>query len=136
MSRPHPERRMKAAFIGGSSRRGYILTMACERLRTMRHLLLSGLIAAALTAAGPLQAGERGHDAARRALEEGKVLPLRTVLDKVEREYRGQAIRIEFEHEGGRFVYEIRLLQPDGHMLKLEVDAVNGNVLAVKRRQH
>ncbi len=127
---------MKAAFIGGSSRRGYILPMPSKHSRSTRRLLLPGLVAAALAAAGPLLAGERGHDAARRALEEGKVLPLRTVLDKVEREYRGQAIRIEFEHEDGRFVYEIRLLQPDGHMLKLEVDAVNGNVLAAKRRQH
>lgn len=109
--------------------------MPSKRLRTARHLLLPGLLAVAMVAAGPLQAGERGHDAARRALEEGKVLPLRTVLEKVEREYRGQAIKIEFEHEDGRFVYEIRLLQPDGRMVKLEVDAVNGNVLAVKRRE-
>lgn len=102
----------------------------------LRRLAVAGLAACALGAGGALHADEGDHELARQALEQGKVLPLRTVLDKVEREYRGQAIRIEFEHEGGRFVYEIRLLQPDGHMLKLEVDAVNGNVLAAKRRQH
>lgn len=102
----------------------------------LRRLAVAGLAACALGAGGALHADEGDHELARQALEQGKVLPLRTVLDKVEREYRGQAIRIEFEHEDGRFVYEIRLLQPDGHMLKLEVDAVNGNVLAAKRRQH
>lgn len=93
------------------------------------------LIACALAATVPLQAGERDHDAARQALEQGKVLPLRTVLEKVERDYQGQAIKIEFEHDGGRFIYEIRLLQNDGRIVKLEVDAVNGKVLSVKRRE-
>ncbi|OYW19489.1 MAG: hypothetical protein B7Z54_03745 [Sphingobacteriales bacterium 12-47-4] len=48
---------------------------------------------------------------ARQALERGQVLPLRTVLEKVEREYQGQVLKVEFEHDDGRFIYEIRLLQ-------------------------
>ena len=62
------------------------------------------------------------------------VLPSRTVLDRVEREYDGQALKVEFEHEDGRFIYEIRLLQRDGRLAKLKVDAVNGRVLGIKRK--
>ncbi len=109
--------------------------MATNRLRTARRLVRLGLVGCALGATASLQAGESGHDAARRALEEGKVLPLRTVLDKVEREYQGQAIKIEFERDDARFIYEIRLLQADGRVVKLEVDAVNGKVLSVKRKE-
>jgi uncharacterized membrane protein YkoI len=74
------------------------------------------------------------HELARQALERGDVLPLGTVLAKVEHDYQGQVLKIEFEHDDGRFIYEIRLLQPDGRIVKLKVDAVDGHVLSVKRK--
>ncbi|SDM39035.1 Peptidase propeptide and YPEB domain-containing protein [Oryzisolibacter propanilivorax] len=81
-----------------------------------------------------VRAGERDHELARAALQHGQVLPLRQVLDKVEREYQGQVLKIEFERDDGRYIYEIRLLQPDGRMAKLKVDAVDGRVLKIKRK--
>ncbi|QJY35035.1 peptidase [Diaphorobacter sp. JS3050] len=97
------------------------------------------LAVAAATAGTAAQAAERGHgdhDLARQALERGQVLPLRTVLEKVEREYQGQVLKVEFEHDDGRFLYEIRLLQQDGRMAKLKIDAVDGRVLQIKRKEH
>jgi len=81
-----------------------------------------------------LHAEKHDHELARQALQQGQVLPLRTVLEKVERDYQGQAIKVEFEHDDGRFIYEIRLLQAGGRMVKLTVDAVDGKVLEVKQR--
>ena len=75
------------------------------------------------------------HELARQALERGQVLPLRTVLERIEREYQGQVLKVEFERDDGRFIYEIRLLQADGRMAKLKVDAVDGRVLEVKRKE-
>lgn len=99
-----------------------------------RFLILLTLVA---TMAGGVLAGEHGdHDLARQALQRGQVLPLRAVLDKIERDYGGQALKVEFEHEDGRFVYEIRLLQDDGRMAKLKVDAVDGRVLNIKRKEY
>ena len=98
------------------------------------RLVLPGVVAC--TQVQPTWAHEHGdHDRARQALEQGKVLPLRAVLDTIEREYQGQVLKIEFEQEGGRFIYEIRLLQRDGRMAKLEVDAVDGRVLKIKRKE-
>lgn len=88
---------------------------------------------------GPPPHGHPGrggdHHLARRALEQGRVLPLRVVLEKVEREHQGQVLKIEFEEEYGQFFYEIRLLQSDGRMAKLKVDAVDGRVVFIKRRE-
>ncbi|HMN21380.1 MAG TPA: PepSY domain-containing protein [Ottowia sp.] len=109
--------------------------MTAPAIRHLRHLALLGLLAGALAVGAPLQAEPSDHDLARQALEQGQVLPLRTVLDKVERDYQGQVLKIEFEHEDGRFIYEIRLLQHDGHLAKLEVDATSGEVLKVKRKR-
>lgn len=76
------------------------------------------------------------HELARQALEQGRVLPLRAVLEKIERDYQGQALKVEFEQDEGRFLYKIRLLQSDGRMVKLKVDAVDGKVLESKRKEH
>lgn len=83
----------------------------------------------------PLHAGESDHELARQALQQGQVLPLRQVLDKVEHDYQGQVVKIEFERDEGRYVYEIRLLQNDGRMAKLKVDALDGRVLKIKRKE-
>lgn len=104
-----------------------------------RPFVLMALAVAAATAGTAAQAAERSHgdhDLARQALERGQVLPLRTVLEKVEREYQGQVLKVEFEHDDGRFLYEIRLLQQDGRMAKLKIDAVDGRVLQIKRKEH
>ncbi|MBS0465822.1 MAG: PepSY domain-containing protein [Proteobacteria bacterium] len=86
-------------------------------------------------AAGSLHADDRSdHELARQALQQGQVLPLRSVLERIERDYQGQVLKVEFERDDGRYIYEIRLLQQDGRMAKLKVDAVDGRVLSIKRK--
>ena len=66
------------------------------------------------------------------ALQDGKILPLRDVLDRVERDYPGQVVKVEFEEDDGEFIYEIRLLQSGGGLIKMKIDARDGKVLGVK----
>lgn len=107
--------------------------------RNLTLALSSACLGLALwgTALPAAHADRNDHELARQALQQGKVLPLRTVLDKVEQEYPGQVVELEFETEYGEFVYDIRLLQTDGTVLKIKMNAVDGKVIAVKqRRQH
>lgn len=97
--------------------------------------LLARALALCLAGATPLLYADGDHDKARQALVQGKVQPLRTVLEKVERDYQGQAVKVEFDEDDGRYIYEIRLLQNDGRMAKLKVDAVDGKVLEVRRKE-
>lgn len=106
-----------------------------------RHFLFQSLhsaLAATLLAALPARADDDDddddHDRARRAVEQGRALPLRVVLDQVERQFQGRAVNVELERERGRLIYEIRLLQADGRVVKLEVDAASGAVLKVKQK--
>ncbi len=113
--------------------------MTCCTTLSLRRLLLSGLAVGLLSVNPSLRADDHddgSHELARQALEQGRVLPLRKVLEKVERDYQGQALKVEFEQDDGRFLYKIRLLQSDGRMVKLKVDAVDGRVLEVKRKEH
>jgi hypothetical protein len=76
------------------------------------------------------------HDRARQALEAGEVLPLGTILTRLERDHPGQVLDVELEHEKhgdvARWIYEVKLLRKGGALVKLEVDARTGTVISRK----
>lgn len=78
--------------------------------------------------------GEHDHDRARKAVEAGEVLPLKSILERVERDYPGQVMEVELEREGGRWLYEIKILRSGGSLLKLKVDARDGTPVGKKER--
>lgn len=113
----------------------YIAAMNTTRFSLLRPFALAGLLLVALGGSGVLLADDDDHERARQALASGQVLPLSEVLAKMQQEgYPGQVLKVEFEREHGRYIYEIRLLQSDGRVAKLVVDAVDGRVLKVKRK--
>nr|WP_211159477.1 PepSY domain-containing protein [Aromatoleum aromaticum] len=77
---------------------------------------------------------EHDHDRARRAVEQGEVMPLQRILDNVERDHPGQVIEVELEQEKGRWIYEIKVLKAGGALVKLEIDARDGVVLRDRER--
>lgn len=83
----------------------------------------------------PAPADDRhDHDRARAALKAGEVLPLQAVLDKVREVHPGDVLAVELEREDGRWVYELKLLQRDGRLLRLDVDARTGTILRSRLR--
>jgi uncharacterized membrane protein YkoI len=80
----------------------------------------------------PLAHADSDHDRARDAVQAGQVLPLKTVLERLEREHPGQVLEVELERDDGRWIYDVKLLQAGGRLVKLELDAASGAVL--KRR--
>lgn len=95
--------------------------------------LACALLGVALALPTQVPANERrDHELARQALLAGEILSLRAVLDAIEPHYPGDPIEIEFERDDGRFLYEIKLLQANGRILELEVDAATGRVLDVE----
>lgn len=95
-----------------------------------------GLAAAVLAAAfGSALAGDEDHDRARRALERGEVMPLRSILERIERDHLGEVVEVELEREHGRWIYEIRILRRGGALERLDVDARDGTVLVTGGRE-
>ncbi|MCR6631852.1 MAG: PepSY domain-containing protein [Magnetospirillum sp.] len=97
-----------------------------------RSLSASLCIALALAAAPAL--ADDDHERAHRAVQAGEVLPLRTVLDNVARDFPGDVIETELEEWHGRRVYEIKVISPEGNVLKLFYDARDGSLLKAKGR--
>src|SRR5690606_40045390 len=88
------------------------------------YLLLAAVVAAPLAFLPTLGVADehKDHDRARNALLSGEVLSLRQVLDVVSREYPGETVEIEFEVDDGIYVYEIKMLQPFGSVIKMKVE--------------
>lgn len=74
------------------------------------------------------------HEQARAAVQAGQVMPLPRLLAQLQQTHPGQVLELELERDDGRWIYEVKLLQPDGQLLKLELDAGSGQVLTLKRR--
>ncbi len=99
-----------------------------------RNPILSCLAALLpLVATAPALAGS-DQDRVRAAVQAGQALPLKTLLERLERDHPGQVLDVELEQDDGRWIYEIRLLQRDGRRVKLELDAATGEVLRRKER--
>jgi len=99
----------------------------------MKHAVFTLLGALVLLPAAAPARADSDQDLARAAVQAGQVLPLKTVLERLEREHPGQVLEVELEREEGRWVYEVKLLQGGGRLVKLELDAGSGEVL--KRRE-
>ncbi|WBY00356.1 PepSY domain-containing protein [Ramlibacter tataouinensis] len=106
------------------------------RIRPLARLLPL-LAALALASGAPAARADRhrDHEQARAALQAGDVLPLDRVLQQVAQTHPGQVMAVELERDGERWVYELKLLQPGGALVKLDVDGRTGEVLRRRERQ-
>jgi len=74
------------------------------------------------------------QDRARAALLAGEISPLPIIMARVAVTHPGHVLEVELERESERWVYEFKLLQPGGGLLKLQVDAQSGQVLRQKSK--
>ncbi len=111
----------------------------------MRHLLtlMSTVMMLALFASWPGVSIALGHerdenreitdgDRALGALERGEVLPLAQVMSQLEGRIHGEISRIELEKEDGIWVYEFKVISPQGRMIEVHVDAKTGKLVDKK----
>tara|TARA_B100002049_G_scaffold237077_1_gene226023 strand:- start:541 stop:963 length:423 start_codon:yes stop_codon:yes gene_type:complete len=122
-------------LIANSSRRPCNSAMRRVLLSTALVLLV-GIGAAG--GVGVLQADESDAAearAARRALAAGEIQPFGRLLAQVERECRGRFVEMELEEDDSRWIYEIKLLGPQGDVAELEYDAADLRLLEAEGRR-
>ena len=68
-------------------------------------------------------------DRVRALVEKGEILPLEEILRRNQPDTSGRIIEIELEHKRGVYVYEIKVLRPDGRYRELKIDARTGAIL-------
>ena len=68
-------------------------------------------------------------DRVRALVERGEILPLEEILKRNELNTSGRIIEIELERKRGAYVYEIKVLRPDGRYRELKIDARTGAIV-------
>jgi len=74
------------------------------------------------------------HDKAIKAVNEGEILPLSEILDKVRNEFLGRVISVNLkDSEKGLFgwVYDIMIIDSNNKVMHLRVDAGTSTILSV-----
>ena len=100
----------------------------------MPQLFVLSLIALIAATAAPHGAvgDDSDHDLARRLLEQGRILPLAEIVDKVRVEIPGEMLEVEFETDDGAYIYELKILRPDGRVQEIEVEAASGRIIKIE----
>ncbi|WP_158083098.1 PepSY domain-containing protein [Methyloprofundus sedimenti] len=79
--------------------------------------------------------GQTDHDIAKRLRDSDKIKPLEVILRQYSEQYPGQVIEVELETEHEQYIYQIELLDRQGIIWKLRVDATTGELL-MKQKDH
>ncbi|MFC3052518.1 PepSY domain-containing protein [Kordiimonas pumila] len=72
------------------------------------------------------------HDIARRALQNGEVLPLMEILKLSEKYVTGDIIEVELENKKDKIYYEIKFLEKSGKVMELFLDARTGAYIKLR----
>ena len=96
----------------------------------MRRAVLA-IVAFAILAAAPAAADGLNAERVRALVERGEILALEEILKRSEASLGGRIIEIEIEIEQkrGAYVYEIKVLRPDGRYRELKIDARTGALM-------
>lgn len=103
--------------------------------RAITFILAAPAAAWMLCAAGA-GADEADHEQATELQKSGVILPLADILARARTLQPGRIIETELEREGGRYIYELEILDDKGVVWELIFDAATGEPLARYEERH
>ncbi len=108
---------------------------AARRPTSVRRRALAWLVVClgAVGASSAWARDDKDQDRVRDAVRAGEVMPLDELRERLRRSQPGELLELELEREDGRWIYRVKLLQPGGRIVKLEVDARSGEILRERR---
>ncbi len=94
-------------------------------------VLLGALAPDIASAAGRDRDDDRSRDRGREGEDDdrkpsGRLMSLDEAMAQAEKRYRARAVHGEEKRKGDRIVYRIRLLDPDGRVFEVSIDAGSG----------
>lgn len=101
-----------------------------NRRLNLPRCCIAGALLAALSVG--VLADDVGPEVAKRLLSEGRVRPLEEILAGVKAKVPGELLEVELELEDGVYVYDIKLLGPNGRVVEVEADAKTGKILEIE----
>lgn len=111
-------------------------TMGGTLGRSVRILTLAAVFALCasrpgLTAEPAWQDDDRSYDRARRAVRSGEAMPLPQAMARLRATIQGDLIATEYEYEFDRWVYEFTVIDMEGKLRRVHLDARSGELVQV-----
>ena len=69
------------------------------------------------------------HDEAYELLRSGEILPLEKILEISREQVQGRILEVELEHEDELLIYELEVLDKQGIVWEIKVDATTGTII-------
>jgi len=99
-------------------------------------LLLSAVAATAISVGMVVASDDEGwheegsaYEQAREAVEHGDALPLQEVRRRLNDIAPGRIVSTHYEYEFERWVYEFKIVDPEGRLQKVHLDARTGDLV-------
>ncbi|MGF1690941.1 PepSY domain-containing protein [Photobacterium kagoshimensis] len=110
--------------------------------KIIKSLTLSALIcwvalmsATAMAAPTPRLEIDEDHDDFMEAVEQGLIQSFSALQTTVARQLHGRIIKVELEEDDDIWIYELKLLDPQNNIVKVEYDARTLSIIKISGRQ-
>lgn len=107
-------------------------------MRLRRNLTMVALVVALVAAASQLadarDQDELRRDEVRRAVETGQIRSLADILKAVREKLPGEVAGVEIDRKGGRWRYEFRVVDGQGRLFEVYIDARSGEIERIKEK--
>lgn len=100
-------------------------------LRQVLHIVGIAAVLAVPALAGPAAAADcLSPNQARAAAQQGQILPMSSIIGSIKAAAGGEILPPpQLCQSGGRYVYIVNVLQPNGQVKKITVDAASGDII-------
>ncbi|WP_235272703.1 PepSY domain-containing protein [Methylotenera versatilis] len=75
---------------------------------------------------------EEDYQLAKKLRQQGEILPLEKILAFARAKKNGEVLETEFEKKGGRYIYEVEILDIQGQVWELKLDAKTGQLIKIE----
>jgi len=97
-------------------------------------LAVVALVAAVPQSADARDKDELHRDEVRRAVETGEIRSLADILNAVRGKLPGEVAGVEVERKDGRWLYEFRVVDAQGRLFDVYIDARSGEIERIKEK--
>lgn len=99
------------------------------------RILAAAMLATALLPPALAAQGQEDQDRVRELREQGKIMPLSSIIESLTAQHPGRVLEVELEDEHGRRIYEVKILEKGGVLHTFRIDAHSGQMMPPEKEE-